>query len=33
MLDKQGALHVVEAQQEEEVEAEAQEKLSSWGFL
>ena len=34
MLDKQGAVHDVEAQQEEmEEEAEAQEELSSWGIL
>ena len=38
MLDKQGAVHDVEAQQEEteeedEAEAEAQEELSSWGIL
>jgi len=36
MLDKQGAVHDVEAQQEEieeEDEAEAQEELSSWGIL
>ena len=32
MLDKQGAVHDVEAQQEE-IEAEAQEELSSWGVL
>ena len=35
MLDKQGAVHDVEAQQEEieeEDEAEAQEELSSWGI-
>ena len=36
MLDKQGAVHDTEAQQEEieeENEAEAQEELSSWGIL
>ena len=36
MLDKQGAEHDVEAQQEEieeEDETEAQEELSSWGIL
>ena len=36
MLDKQGAVHDVEAQQEEteeEDEAEAQEELSSWGIM
>ena len=34
MLDKQDAVHDVEAQQEEtEDEAEAQEELSSWGIL
>ena len=36
MLDKQGAVHDVEAQQEEieeEDEAEVQEELSSWGIL
>ena len=36
MLDKQGAVHDVEAQQEEteeEDETEAQEELSSWGIL
>ena len=36
MWDKQGAVHDVEAQQEEieeEDEAEAQEELSSWGIL
>ena len=36
MLDKHGAVHDVEAQQEEteeEDEAEAQEELSSWGIL
>jgi len=36
MLDKQSAVHDVEAQQEEieeEDEAEAQEELSSWGIL
>jgi hypothetical protein len=34
MLDKQGAVHDVEAEQEEiEEEAEAQEELSSWGIL
>jgi hypothetical protein len=36
MLDTQGAVHDVEAQQEEieeEDEAEAQEELSSWGIL
>jgi len=36
MLDKQGAVRDVEAQQEEieeEDEAEAQEELSSWGIL
>jgi len=38
MLDKQGAVHHVETQQEEiededEDEAEAQEELSSWGIL
>ena len=36
MLDKQGAVHNVEAQQEEmeeEDEAEAQEELSSWSIL
>ena len=36
MLDKQGAVHDIETQQdeiEEEEEAEAQEELSSWGIL
>jgi len=36
MLDKQGTVHDVEAEQEEieeEDEAEAQEELSSWGIL
>ena len=36
MLDKQGAVHDVEAQQEEieeDDEAEAQQELSSWGIL
>jgi hypothetical protein len=36
MLDKQGAVHDVEAQQEEieeEDEAEAQKELRSWGIL
>ena len=38
MLDKQGTVHDVEAQQEEieeeeEDETEAQEELSSWGIL
>jgi hypothetical protein len=34
MLDKQGAVHDVKAQQKEtEDEAEAQEELSSWGIL
>jgi exoribonuclease II len=33
MLDKQGAVHDVEAKQEEtEEEAEAEEELSSWGI-
>jgi hypothetical protein len=36
MMDKQGAVHDVEAQQEEteeEDEAEAQEEFSSWGIM
>ena len=36
MWDKQGAVHDVEAQQEEieeEDETEAQEELSTWGIL